>query len=252
MSQFNDTVTKSQKWLKQHSPEVLVAAGVIGSVSTIYLGARAGTNAAAALEKARFESDDELTTIQEIKVAWKYYIPPTLASAGTIFSILALYKVSADRAAAAAAVLATTQQGLVAYQNKVRELLGEEKEQEIREKVVEDEIRKNPPADNIVLVSTDDVLIHDRYSGHYFRSTVEDVKSVVNTINRQINIYGYCELSEFYDLIGAPVTQHSDNVGWNNEELLDVTFVPTMGPHNRPILSMEFTVTPISNYLHVW
>lgn len=253
MSQFNDTVTKTQKWVKLHSPEILVATGVIGSVSTVYLGSRAGTRAAAALEKARFESDDELTKVDEVKVAWKYYVPPTLASATTIFSILTLYKVSADRAAAAAAVLATTQQGLTAYQDKVRELLGEEKEQEIREKIVEDEIEKNPPADNLILINDDQVLIHDRYSGRYFRGSVEEIKSAVNAVNREVNRMGYATLSDFYDLIGIGTGNHSDNVGWSaNDELFDVHFTAAMGPHNKPVLDMVFTVTPVSNFIAPW
>ena len=246
---IKQTAHDSKKWLDAHTAEIALCTGIAGSVSTVYLAAKGGVKAADALAQARFENDGELKTSEEIKVAWKYYVPAAASSALTVSSIVILYRVGASQAAASAAALAAAQQTFITYQDKVREKLGEEKEEEIRSEIAKDKLKENPPGDDVIVIASQDSLFLDAYSGRYFYSDYETVREAINEVNQEINRNSYAALNEYYEMLGLDPVQYGDEVGWNHDTgLLNAVFTPIRGPKNKPALSVVYDVAPVKGF----
>src|SRR4029077_1725955 len=98
---------------------------------------------------------------------------------------------------------------------------------------------KTPPPSTLI-IADDKVLCKDLYSGRYFQSTLEDIKAAVNYINFQINNDNYASLTDFWERIGLEKTSDSDEIGWNNDCLLEVLFGSALTAKNTPCVTVEF------------
>jgi hypothetical protein len=77
---------------------------------------------------------------------------------------------------------------------------------------------------------------------------METIRKAVNEINYKINNYYSASLSDFYEMIGLPKTQISDEFGWNTDELLDVEYGSTVLQDGRPAISISYNKVPIRGY----
>ena len=103
------------------------------------------------------------------------------------------------------------------------------------------------------MIISDDLksICYEMYTGRYFRSTMEEIKAAQNWINYQILQNNYASLSDFYDHVGLNRTAVSEEVGWNADELLEITFSTVMSEDNRPCLAFDYKVVPIRNYFRI-
>jgi len=83
-------------------------------------------------------------------------------------------------------------------------------------------------------------------------SSVEAIKKAENTINYEIVHHMYASLSQFYEEIGLAPTRHSDEIGWNTNNLLEVVFSATMSDDERPCMVLDYTVGPTQDYTKLY
>lgn len=146
-----------------------------------------------------------------------------------------------------AAAFSLSERAFEEYREKIVESIGEKKERQYRDEIVQDHIRKDPPSSEVILASGD-VLCRDDYSGRYFTSTVEKIHAAVNKINHTI-VHDYCApLTDFYHEIGLERTSMSDDVGWNVNRLLEVHFTSGLTTDSKPCLAISFRVDPTHDY----
>jgi hypothetical protein len=103
---------------------------------------------------------------------------------------------------------------------------------------------------DVVATSGGTALCLEPYSGRYFQSDMEALKAAQNALNYQVLNSYYASLSDFYDLIGLDRTKLSDEVGWNSDELMELTFSSCLAD-GKPCLVMDFHVKPIRDYYRV-
>jgi hypothetical protein len=101
--------------------------------------------------------------------------------------------------------------------------------------------------ENFIILGSE-VLFFDSMSGRFFISEVEKINKAVNEINAQVNKYYSASLSDFYDKIGLDTTEFSNSVGWNTDELLEVSFIATLLSNNKPAIQISYNKNPISGY----
>ena len=77
MSQIANIADKAQHLVKAKSPQILTALAVAGLVGTVVLAVKATPKATEDLYEAKHEKGEELTAVETVQVAWKYYIPAT-------------------------------------------------------------------------------------------------------------------------------------------------------------------------------
>lgn len=179
MNSVTRTVHKVGFQLKKHSPEILIVAGVVGTVTSAVLACKATTKVSAVLEKAKEDVDGihsvlekpELGEIYEKDYGKKYtveqskkdlavvyaqtgfklvklYAPSVILGALSLTAIVSSNQILRKRNVALAAAYATVDKGFKEYRGRVVERFGKEldrellynlKSKEIEEVIVDEE-----------------------------------------------------------------------------------------------------------------
>lgn len=249
-----------EKFTIDNSPSILAAFGATGTLTTAYLTGKATLRAAEVVKREqerinpshRDDYDELVMTNQDVvKLVWKLYIPAAASATVTIAAIIGSSQISNRRATAMAAAFSALDQGFSEYKEKIVEKIGETKERAYRDEIAQDRVTKNPPNENVVIITDDgDVLCYDHFTGRYFKSSMEKLKQAENEINHTILHQDYASVSDFYDLIGLPATSYSEEVGWNHDRLLELVFSTVMSTDNRPCIAIDFDVLPYRKYSH--
>lgn len=255
--QFVHTLRKVSE---DNAPAILTGFGIAGTVATAYFTGRGAFEAAAVLaeddrNREIFEKDNPgviqpRTLRDSAKLTWKLYLPAAGAGCATVGCIYFANRISSKRLAALAAAYTIAEKANSEYKEKVLEMLGKDKEEKVRAAVQQDRIDRDPDLDGMIDSDLEDgrVRCKDAYTGRYFRSTMEDIKSAQNAINYQILHHNYASLTDFYTQLCLEKTKESDEVGWSSDHLLEVTFTSNIDSKKRPVLVMDFAVAPIRNY----
>lgn len=258
MISFGEIVSQGKYMIDQNSTGILTGIGVVGTISTAILSARATFKAAEIIRKEELtlrmdpetpEHEAELTSKQKLAVIWPQYIVPIGVGSMTILAIIMANRLAAKEATALAAAYTLSERTFSEYKEKVVQRLGENKELAIRDEMAQDRVRKEPPSSQgIAIVDNGDVLFMDGFSGRYFRSTMQKVQQAENAINHKLINHDYASLSEFYEYIGLEPTDMSDLVGWTVNTLLEIKFHATITEDQKPCMVLSFQNPPFTDY----
>lgn len=232
--------------LHDNSPVILTAIGVSGTVSTAYLAGKASYEAALVIrdeEAISGTADDRNRRIHErVGLVWKLYIPAGVSGGLTIAAIIAATTVSTRRTAAMAAAYSLSDKALTEYKDKVTEKLGEKKEVAVRDEIAQDRVRSQPPTNNeLVMVGQGTVLCYELLTGRYFSSSMEVLKRAENAINAKLLRETYVPLGDFYYAIGvAETSRMSDDMGWDSNKLMELTFSSVLAEDGQPCLAIDY------------
>lgn len=254
MLNLNVLIQNGKTVVNQNASTILTGIGVVGVVTTAVLTGKASVKAHQILEEWELANEDldlELGEVIKIKQTWQCYIPPVASGVTTIGCIIAGHRLDAKKAAALAAAYGLSEKRLQEYKEKVLERIGVNKEQAVRDELMQDRVNETPMSREVI-IGTGNVLCFDVYSGRYFESNVEEIRQAVNTVNSYILDHQYASLSHFYDEINIPPTGMSDEVGWKSDDLIDVGFSTVMSPDKRPCLAMDFHSRPTAEYTAVY
>ena len=260
-----DVKEKAAEFAEANAAALLTAGGVVGTVATAVLTGRAtvGTyekiwaQQTAMVAEAEAENaiqgtpDKELPkmdTKSKLLIAAPYFIPPVIVGTATIASIVMANRVSAQKAAALAAAYGLAERNLSEYKEKVAEKLTGPKKTAIDDELAQDRVNKADGYQNIVIIEGE-VLCFDEPSGRYFRSTMENIKSAVNSTNAEILHHDHANATYFYDELGMEGTSWSDEVGWNTDNLLEIKYTTAMSPDGRPCISIDYKTGPKADYV---
>lgn len=253
---IGETFKNAQRLAHENKTVLLTAVGVTGTVSTAVLTGRASFKAAEIIsaeewdlrEKTDF-NEEELDFRSKLNLVWALYIPPVGVGALTIAAIIMANRLDAQKAAGLAAAYGISERSFTEYRQKVQEKLGENKERAIRDEIAQERVDRDPVSTKqVIITGNGEVLCKDNISGRYFMASVEVIKKAENKINHEIIHHMYASLSQFYEEIGLAPTRHSDEIGWNTNNLLDVVFSTTMSDDDRPCIVLDYTVGPTQNY----
>jgi hypothetical protein len=252
-----DMLKQTRHLAHENKSVLLTAVGVVGTVTTGILSFRAGYKASEIIDEeaqaffAEHPDHDEVDFDFQTKMrlAWSYLIPPVGVGAFTIAAIIFANRVDAQKAAALAAAYGVSERTLQEYREKVVERLGEKKEQALRDEIAQDRLAKNPVEDRqVIIAGSGEVLCYDNISGRYFQSSMEELRQAENKVNYELVHHNQASLSFFYDQVGLPPTRHSDEVGWNSNNLLEINYSTQLSTDNRPCIVVDFVVGPITGY----
>lgn len=267
MQLFNDVKQKAAQFVQDNATTLLTAGGVVGVVGTAVLTARAAFGASIALEAEQIvkaqeslknegsdssifdpnvplEKLDKMTTL---RIAGPYFIPPVITGTATIASIIMANRMSAQKAAALAAAYGLAERNFGDYKAKVEEKLTGPKKQQIDDELAKESVDRTKGSEKIVFVEGE-VLCLDRPTGRYFNSTMETIKQAVNATNAEIFNHGFALASFFYTELGLDDTTWTDEVGFNTENLLELTYSTQLAPGNRPCIVIDFARLPKADY----
>ena len=233
--------------ISDKSPEILIGFGLAGMLTSTVLAVKATPKA---LDILAEQEDRELSKVDKVKLTWKCYAPAAIGYCASAACIIGANSVNTKRNAVLAGAYKISESALLEYRDKVKEVIGEEKEKEIHAKIAEDRRCKEPENQgNVILTGKGDVLCYDMYSGRYFKSEMDEINAVLNELNYKLMQDNLLALNDFYDALGLqPIVTGYDH-GWNVDEgLIKIYFTSTLADNGIPCLALHFDNLPRYGY----
>lgn len=257
MSTFADLARKTARFAVNNSPTILTTVGVVGAITTAYLAGKASFEAADIIRLK--EADDERRgTVpdthnelmkQRFQLVWKLYIPAMTMGTASVVCILGANRIGSRRAAGLAAAYTISEKAFEQYKEKVVEKIGERKEQQVRDEVMQDRLNEVYDPSMEIYGDAAGELCMDKYSLMVFRSTAQKIEKAAIELNHMILRYEGATLSEFYDLLGLPQPGFSEQIGWSvNDGPVEIHIGGALTPDGKPCLCVEFLKEPIPDF----
>lgn len=243
----------AERFAIDNSPAILTAVAVGGTVTTAIFAGKASFKAAEILREddrfnqMTFDSPKE-RAIEQVKLTWTLYIPAVGVGTATIASIVFANQIGTRRAAAMAAAYSMSEKAFSEYREKIVEKIGESKEQEARDEIAQERVERNPLGSQVIVMNDREVLCFDQYTGRYFNSTMETLKQAQNKINYRMIRENYASLNDFYDCVGLDWVPTGDDVGWNSDQMLELSFSTVLSEDQRPCIAIDFHTVPVRNF----
>lgn len=237
--------------VSNHAPEILTGMGITGMITTTVLAVRATPKALELIKAKKEELDicpeEKLTPAETVKATWKCYIPSAVTGAVSVACLIGANSVNAKRNAALATAYNLTATALNEFQDATREIVGEKKEQLIRNKVAEERISKEPVKQSAIIVSGNgNTRCFDTITKRRFVSDIESIRRIVNDLNqRMINGEDYISLNEFYYELGLDGVLIGDELGWNiGTGKIELDFSAQLDSDGTPCIVIDYMVAP--------
>ena len=243
--------------VSKHSPEILTGLGIAGMITSSVLAVKATPKALELVKERKeeldYEETDKLPVSETVKAAWKCYIPAVVTGATSIVCLIGASSVNLRRNAALTAAYNLSATALAEYKDKVIETVGEKKEREIRDKVAEERINKNPANQSAIIVTGNgNTRCFDTITKRRFVSDIETMNKIVNELNkRMINGEDYISLNEFYYEIGLDSCLVGDELGWNvRENLIELDYSAQIDTDGVPCIVVDYMYPPVRGFNH--
>ena len=240
--------------LKKYSPEILTAAGVIGTVGSTVLACKATLKVEDILDEAKkksnlinavhdgeIEVDAEYTdkdyskdllvnrTQTAVKLI-KLYGPAITLGALSITAILGGQHILRKRNVAVMAAYKLCEESFANYRSRVKDELGEEKDRQfyygITEETVKDKVKSKDGKTKTVTTKVEKAPDHlysqyarffDEANMNWDKSPEQNMyflKMVQNQMNDKLKARGHVFLNEVYDALGFERSEAGQLVGW--------------------------------------
>ncbi len=198
------------------SPEIFIGLAVAGMGASVVLAVKETPKVLKLIEEKKKDLGvDTLTKKETVKVAWKNYIPAAISFVVSTGLMITSNHIQNHRNAMLTAACSASESALLNYINKTKEVVGEEKEKEIRSESRKDISRERSVNDyNVFNANGGDELCMDIETGRYFRSDRESIRAAVNQVNSIMNATGSVSLNTYYDFLGMERTIRGDDKGW--------------------------------------
>ena len=238
---------------KKHSPEILMAAGVVGVVTSAVMACKATTKLSGILEESKKEIDQiheyvevngysekytEEDSKKDLVISYtkmsmklvKVYAPSVILGLLSITSILASNNIIRKRNMALAAAYAAIDSNFKDYRNRVVERFGKEldrelkyniKPKEIEETIIDEEgnevVVKKTVNNAEVNLPSEYAKVFDEFSSCWTKDAdynLTFLRRIQDQANDKLRLRGHLFLNEVYDMLDIPRTKAGAIVGW--------------------------------------
>ena len=252
ISKATRLLSSAQYQIKKHSPEILMVAGIAGTVVGTVLACKATTKVSEIIEEKNKAVNDVHTCLEDKEIEYteedskkdltiiytqtgvklfKLYAPAIGVMALSFASIIAGHKVLKKRNVAIAAAYVAIDKGFKQYRKNVIEEFGEGVDQQMRFGLKSKEVKKKGkdgktvketeyyidpegnPLDNI----SEYARFFDAASGNFAKDPEYNMmflRRQQDYANEMLKARGHLFLNEVYDLLDIPRSKAGQVVGW--------------------------------------
>lgn len=257
MSKAAGTLSKAGFKLRKHSPEILIATGVVGTVVSAVMACRATTKLSTILDKVSEDieavhdvesnadfaeqytpedakKDTAIIYVHAAKDLVKLYAPSVALGVVSIAGILTSHKLMVKRNMALAAAYVTIDKSFKEYRHRVMERFGENIDRELRynikareiEETITDENGKKKKVKKTVEVAgplgySDYARFFDESSRYWEKNgeyNMMFLRAQQSRANDMLRSRGFLFLNEVYRMLGIKETIAGQSVGWVYDE----------------------------------
>lgn len=236
----------------QHSPEILTGVGIAGMITTTVLAVRATPTALDLIDEAKkHKGEDKLTPVETVKATWKVYIPAVVTGVASTVCLIGASRVNLKRNAALATAYKLSETALAEYREKVIEVVGENKERQVREAIDKDYVEKHPVSKSTVVITGNgtSLCVDPLAPGRYFESSIDNIKRAESRLNLMLVRNDYASLNDFYDELGVDHTKLGYDLGWKvSDGEVEIDFTTQLSDDGRPCIVINYLTPPKYGY----
>ena len=197
-----------------------------------------------------------LTAKEKILLYTKHYAPAAIMLGASIFCIFSGNHISKKRIIQLTGALAASTVSLNEYKDKVTEVVGKKKAQEIKDELVQDKVLNNPSTEANTFIPNmgnqpDLSLWYDTTSDRYFYSNIDYIRKAEIEAQRMLEENGYVSMNDVYAILGIRSIPLGDDCGWskdmNGSVILETGAV--LDNHGNPVGTMSMEVRPSNAWL---
>ena len=240
--------TSIKNKLGEKSPEILTGVGIAGMLSSVIFAVKA-TPKAMQLVEDELEYNLDATKMDVFRAAWRPYVPAATTFIFSSACLIGANSINHKRNAAIATACSLSEYALREYRNKVVEVIGEEKEKEIRDAVSRDRVEARPLTSEVIITGNGDVLCFETLSGRYFKSNVDRIEKAMNILNRRVLSENYCSVNDYYEALGLDPIDVGEELGWNTDDgMIELHYSSQLTVDNQPCVVLDPIVMPRHGY----
>ena len=258
MTNITRTFNRVGLQVRKHSPEILMVAGVVGTVVSAVMACKATTKLSGIMDNTKGQVDaihyakehpeelkEEYTSEdakKDLTIVYtktgielvKLYGPSIALGALSIAGILTSNSIHRRRNVALAAAYTAVDTGFKQYRGRLIERFGEQLDKELRyniknveveEKIVDDKGKEKTVKKTVEVVDTtgfsDYARLYDDGNAGWDNDpeyTLMFLKHQQNYANDKLRTQGHLFLNEVYDMLGIPRSKAGQIVGWIYDE----------------------------------
>lgn len=197
-----------------------------------------------------------LTTKEKIIFYAKHYAPAAIMLGVSVFCIFSGNHISKKRIIQLTGALALSQKSLVEYKEKVEEIVGNKKAQEINDELTQDKVLNNPATSaNTVIPNMgnqpDLSLWYDTVSDRYFYSNIDYIRKAEIEAQKMLEKNGFVSMNDVYAILGIREIPLGDDCGWskdiNGSVMLETGAV--LDDKGNPVGTLSMEVRPSNAWL---
>lgn len=235
------------KILKRHSPGLLTGIGIAGMIVTTITAVKATPKALQLVDEREIKEGKRLTNSEIVKTTWKCYVPAAVTGVCSIGCLIGANSVSARRNAALATAYTISETAFKEYKEKAVEVVGEKKEQAIRDAVAKDKLEKAQVSSReFVITGKGETPCFDPLTNSCFKSDIETIRRAENILNKRMRDELRITVNEFLQELGLEPCDEAigENMGWDidkgyidldfSSQLVDGIPYLVIGHHNPP------------------
>ena len=208
------------RFIEKNAPAILAGIGVAGMIGAVVSAAHAGGEVKEALEQAEIKKNEKAlnermtegkddTPIVPLtwkerglvyaKYYWKAVLLALVSAAATCGSVYCGNK----KIKALAVLAAAAESNLIDFEEAAKKVVGEKKVEAIKSQLLEDDLAKNPPSEEIIHnTGRGNTLMYEPWFRTYFRSDIENVRSVAGDIATKCATEREIFMGDIYRMLG--------------------------------------------------
>lgn len=242
---------------KQNGHNILTGGAIVGVIVTTGFAIADTVKAVKKVEEKKPETKTDL-----VKTAAPCYIRTGVSLAFTVACNLGVKHEYTKQISNLASTLVLSETARKEYEEATKEVVGEEKEQEIRDKIAEKQLKNSPytgQIDRRIHVEEGaEVRCYEPITRQYFLSNQALIMQSVNRLNAQMIGDMYISFEEWLDSIGLPFNSLEffddrdvyEDLGWNIDNLIDIGFSSQVCTDGVPALVICYKNRPETEYTH--
>lgn len=214
--------------LKRRSPEILTGVGIAGMIFTTITAVKATPKALQLVDEREIKEGKRLTNSEIVKTTWKCYIPAAVTGVCSIGCLIGASSVNARRNAALATAYTISETAFKEYKEKAVEVVGEKKEQAIRDAVSKEKLEQAHVTDReFIITGKGETPCFDPLTNSCFKSDIETIRKAENILNKRMRDELKITVNEFLQEIGLDPCDDSigESMGWDIDKgYIDIDF----------------------------
>ena len=191
----------SAKFMEKNAPAICAGIAIAGLVGSVVAAIKAGPEVKEALEKAHLKKNEQalqermedgndstpiedLTVKEKLPIYFKYFWKTGLLVLVSATCMVASVRFGNKQIRTMAVLAAAAESNLANLEDAAKEVLGEKKFEQLKEKVIDKDMEKQGDVQEEFVVKTGrgDTLCYEPWFRTYFRMSIEDVKLAVADI----------------------------------------------------------------------